>query len=140
MTSTIVEIVFLLVAHSVAGIYSSALKYSKTVTYAVWGSWIAVQGALFIISELTFTDAPLQFLVGFVSPLLSQYVIFFLTTKGRFAERLFIMSTYSIFFCMAMALFTMVKGSFDTIPEVLSAFINAVILAGVVFYFLRCVV
>ena len=140
MRATIVEIVFLLVAHSIAGIYSCALKYSKTVTYAIWGSWIVVQGALFVISELKFTDAPLQFLVGFVSPLVGQYVIFFLTTKGRFVERLFVMSTYSIFFCIAMALFTMVKGSFSSMPEVLSALINAVILACVVFYFLRCVV
>ena len=140
MGATIVEIVFLLVAHSIAGIYSCALKYSKTVTYAIWGSWIVVQGALFVISELKFTDAPLQFLVGFVSPLVSQYVIFFLTTKGRVAERLFVMSTYSIFFCIAMALFTMVKGSFSSMPKVLSVLINAVILACVVFYFLRCVV
>ena len=140
MGATIVEIVFLLVAHSIAGIYSCALKYSKTVTYAIWGSWIVVQGALFVISELKFTEAPLQFLVGFVSPLVGQYVIFFLTTKGRFVERLFVMSTYSIFFCIAMALFTMVKGSFSSMPEVLSALINAVILACVVFYFLRCVV
>ena len=116
LIATILEIVFLLVAHSIAGIYSCALKYSKTVTHAIWGSWIVVQGALFVISELKFTDAPLQFLVGFVSPLVSHYVIFFLTTKGRVAERLFVMSTYSIFFCIAMALFTMVKGSFDTVP------------------------
>ena len=140
MVATIFEIVFLLVAHSVAGIYSSTLKYSKRVTYAVWGTWIAIQGSLFIVSEFLLTEAVLQFLLGFIAPLLGQYIIFFMTTKGRVAERVFIMSTYSILFCISMALFTMVKGSFPSIPGVLITLIDTVILACVVFYFLRFVV
>ena len=140
MVTSIFEILFLLVAHSVAGIYSSTLKYSKTVTYAIWASWVAVQGAVFVVSEFVLTEPALQFLLGFIAPLVGQYVIFFLTTKGRIAERVFIMSTYSILFCISMALFTMVKGSFSSIPGVLTALINAVILVGVVFYFQKCVV
>ena len=140
MVATIFEIFFLLVAHSVAGIYSSTLKYSKITTYVIWGSWIAFQGALFSVSEFLITESALQFLFGFIFPLAGQYIIFFLTTKGRVAERVFILSTYSILFCISMAFFTMVKGSFPFIPDVLIALINAVILAGVVFYFQRCVV
>ena len=139
MAATVIEILFLLVAHSIAGIYSSTLKYKRSVTYIIWGAWVAVQGTLFVVSELNFTDQPLQFLIGFVTPLVCQYVIFFLTTKGRFAERLFIISTYSIFFCIAMGLFTMVKGSFTSIPPVVITLIDVLILSGVVFYFLRCV-
>ena len=140
MVATIFEIFFLLVAHSVVGIYSSVLKYSKKATYAVWGTWVASQGALFVVSEFILTEPSLQFLFGFIFPLAGQYVIFFLTTKGRAAERVFILSTYSILFCISMAFFTMVKGSFTAIPSMLIALINAVILACVVFYFLKCVV
>ena len=139
MIATIFEIFFLLAAHSVAGICSSTLKYSKAVTCAIWGSWVAVQGALFAIGDLLLTDPSLQFLTGFVLPLVGQYVIFFLTTRGRLAERVFIISTYSILFCIAMALFTMVKGSFPAIPGAFSALINAAILSAVVIYFLKCV-
>ena len=139
MFPTVFEILFLLVAHSVAGIYSSTLKYSKRVTWAVWGAWILAQGTLFVVSEWILTDVVLQFLLGFVAPLIGQYIIFFLTTRGRLAERVFTISTYSIFFCISMALFTMVKGSFPSIPAALISVINAVILAGVVLYFLRCV-
>ena len=139
MVATIFEIVFLLVAHSVAGIYSSTLKYSRAVTYAIWGIWIVAQGSLFVVSEFLLNDTLFKFLVSFIAPLVGQYVIFFLTTKGRPAERVFIISTYSILFCISIAFFTMVKGSFPSIPDVVIVLINAAILACVVFYFLRCV-
>ena len=35
MTGTIVEFIFLLIAHAAAGIYSSTLKYSKKITYSI---------------------------------------------------------------------------------------------------------
>ena len=37
MQGTIVEFILLLIAHAAAGIYSSSLKYSKKVTYLIWG-------------------------------------------------------------------------------------------------------
>ena len=140
MVATISEIIFLLVAHSVAGACSSTHRYKKSVTYAIWGIWIVVQGTLFVVSDLVLDAAPLQFLVSFVLPLVSQYVIFFLTTKGRFAERFFIISAYSIVFCIAMGFFTMVKGSFMSMTPALGMVINGIILSLVVFYFFRCIV
>ena len=139
MTGTIVEFVLFLVAHAAAGIYSSTLKYSKKFTCIVWGAWVALQSTLLFITEFVLTNRGLQFFVGFVLSLIGQYVIFFVTTNGRLAKRIFTMLTYSVFFCIAMSLFTMVHGSFEELHWTLTALIQAILLLAIVTYFLRYV-
>ena len=139
MTGSIVEFVLLLVAHAAAGIYSSTLKYSKKLTYLIWGLWVAVQGVLLFITEFVLTNEALRFFVGFVLSLIGQYVIFFATTKGRLAKRIFTMLTYSIFFCIAMSLFTMVHGTVAGLHWVLTALMQAILLFAIVAYFLHYV-
>ena len=102
MTGTIIQFILLLVAHAAAGIYSSTLKYSKKTTHIIWGTWVALQIALLCYTEFVLTDMAIQFFTGFILPLISQYVIFFATTKGKLAKRIFTMLTYSIFFCIVM--------------------------------------
>ena len=136
MEATIIEFIPVLIAHALAGIYSSALKYSKTVTYIIWGTWVALQSLLLYYTEFVLTDIAMQFFVGFVLALIGQYVIFFGTTKGKLAPRVFTMLTYSLFFCIYMAVFTMLRGTFPNMHIVLLALINAVMLLGVVYYFL----
>ncbi len=130
----IVEFIVLLISHAIAGIYSSTLKYSKKITYIIWGTWIVAQTLLLWFAEAVLTDMGLQFFIGFVLALIGQYMLFFLTTKGRIAQRLFTLLTYSIFYCIAMTLFTMVKGTIGDIP-VLRVCIQALLLAMVVGYF-----
>ena len=139
MTGTIIQFILLLIAHAAAGIYSSTLKYSKKTTYIIWGTWIAIQTGLLFFTEFVLTNWALQFFVGFVLSLVGQYVIFFVTTKGRLAQRIFTMLTYSIFFCIAMSLFTMIRGTFSELHWALTALIQAVMLFVIVFYFLRYV-
>ena len=139
MTGTIVEFILLLIAHAAAGIYSSTLKYSKKITYIVWGTWVVLQTGLLFFTEFVLTNWALQFFVGFVLSLVGQYVIFFVTTKGRLAQRIFTMLTYSIFFCIAMSLFTMIRGTFSELHWALTALIQAVLLSAIVTYFLRYV-
>ena len=139
MTGTIVEFILLLIAHAAAGIYSSTLKYSKKITYLVWGTWVVLQTGLLFFTEFVLTNWALQFFVGFVLSLVGQYVIFFVTTKGRLAQRIFTMLTYSIFFCIAMSLFTMIRGTFSELHWALTALIEAVLLSAIVIYFLRYV-
>ena len=139
MTGTILEFVLLLVSHAAAGIYSSTLKYSKKFTYLLWGIWVALQSALLFLTEFVLTDWKLQFFVGFVLSLIGQYVIFFITTRGKLAKRVFTMLTYSIFFCIAMSLFTMMHGTFQELHWTLSALIQAVLLLAIDLYFLRYV-
>ncbi len=139
MTGTIVEFILLLIAHAAAGIYSSTLKYSKKITYIVWGSWVVLQTGLLFFTEFVLTNWALQFFVGFVLSLVGQYVIFFVTTKGKLAQRIFTMLTYSIFFCIAMSLFTMISGTFSELHWALTAIIEAVLLSAIVTYFLRYV-
>ena len=139
MTGTIVEFILLLIAHAAAGIYSSTLKYSKKITYIVWGTWVVLQTGLLFFTEFVLTNWALQFFVGFVLSLVGQYVIFFTTTKGRLAQRIFTMMTYSIFFCIAMSLFTMISGTFSELHWALTAIIEAVLLSAIVTYFLRYV-
>ena len=139
MTGTIVEFILLLIAHAAAGIYSSTLKYSKKITYIVWGTWVVLQTGLLFFTEFVLTNWALQFFVGFVLSLVGQYVIFFATTKGRLAQRIFTMLTYSIFFCIVMSLFTMMRGTFSELHWALTALIQAVLLSAIVIYFLRYV-
>ena len=139
MIGTIVEFILLLIAHAAAGIYSSTLKFSKKITYIIWGTWIAIQTGLLFFTEFVLTNWALQFFVGFVLSLVGQYVIFFVTTKGRLPQRIFTMLTYSIFFCIAMSLFTMIRGTFSELHWVLTALIQAVLLLAIVTYFLRYV-
>ncbi len=139
MIITIIEFILLLVAHSVAGIYSATLKYSKKTTYIVWGVWIMLQIALLVYTEFVLTSWILQFFTGFILSLIGQYVIFFATTKGKLAHRVFIMLTYSIFFCIVMTVFTMVKGTFGQLPLMLIVFVHAIMLFVMLTYFLRFV-
>ena len=82
MITSIIEYLFLLIAHAVAGIYFSALKFSKKITWSIWGVWIGVQFGLLIYAEHGLSDHGLRFFSGFILPLLGQYVIFFVTTRG----------------------------------------------------------
>ena len=139
MTGMIIEFILLLVAHAAAGIFSSTLKYSKKTTYIIWGTWVVLQTALLFYTEFVLTNWALQFFFGFVLSLVGQYVIFFVTTKGKLAQRIFTMLTYSIFFCIVMSLVTMVNGSFGELHWILIALIRAALLFAIVFYFLRYV-
>ena len=136
MTGSIVEFIILLVAHAAAGIYSSTLKYSKRITYTIWGAWIAVQAALLFYTEFVLSDEVLQFFVGFLLSLVGQYVIFFVTTKGRIAQRIFTMLTYSVIFCIAMTIFSMVNGSLAGAHWGIVSLIQMIFLAAVIAYFL----
>ena len=139
MYGTIIQFILLLIAHAAAGIYSSTLKYSKKITYIIWGTWVVLQTALLFCTEFVLTNRTLQFFVGFVLSLAGQYVIFFVTTKGRLAQRIFIILTYSIFFCIIMSLFTMMRGSFAELHWAPMSLIQAVLLLIIVTYFLRYV-
>lgn len=133
------EFFAVLVAHAVSGIYSSTLKYSKKTTYIIWGIWLILQSMLFLYTEFVLTSQILQFITGFVLALIGQYIIFFATTKGKLGQRIFTIMTYSIFFCIAMALFMIVKGTFSNMHPFLSVLVQYSMLFGIVFYFLRYV-
>ena len=139
MTGTIIQFILLLIAHAAAGIYSSTLKYSKKTTYIIWGTWVVLQTALLFYTEFVLTNWALQFFVGFILSLVGQYVIFFATTKGKLAQRIFTMLTYSIFFCVVMSLVTMVNGTFGKLHWTLPALLQALLLFVIVTYFLRYV-
>ena len=139
MIGTIIELILILVAHAAAGIYSSTLKYSKKTTYIIWGTWIALQTALLFYTETSLHNWPLQFFFGFIFPLVGQYVIFFVTTKGKLTQRIFTMLTYSIFFCIITAPFIIVKDKLSQLHWSLTVLAQGVMLFAIVSYFLCCV-
>ena len=51
MELTIIEFVFALIAHAIAGIYSSTLKYTKKTTYIIWCIWVVLQSILLYYTE-----------------------------------------------------------------------------------------
>ena len=139
MIGTIIELIVILVAHAAAGIYSSSLKYSKKIIYIVWGVWMALQSALLIYTEFFLTNWSLQFFFGFIFPLVGQYVIFFVTTKGKLTQRIFTMLTYSIFFCIITSPYILIKDALGELHWSLTVLVQAVLLSAIVFYFLRYV-
>ena len=94
MHGTIIEFLLLLIAHSAAGIYSSTLKYSKRIAYIIWGTWVVIQTGLLLLTEYVLTNWAFQFLSGFLLPLVAQYAIFIITTKGKLTQRIFTILTY----------------------------------------------
>ena len=139
MIGAMIEILILLVVHAAAGIYSSDLKYSKKRTYLIWGMWIALQALVLWYTEFVLTNQTLQFFSGFMLPILGQYTVFIATTRGKLAQRLFTLLTYSLFFCISMALFNMVKGTFPALHSGWYTLIHTVLMLGIVSYFLKYV-
>ena len=139
MTGMIVEFILLLVAHAAAGMYSATLKYRKKLTLLIWGTWIVLQSSLMLYAELVLMNPILKFFFGFVLAFFGQYVIFFMTTKGRLGQRVFTILTYSIFFCTLMVFFQTIKGAFEALPPILMILILALMLLVVVYYFLHYV-
>ena len=139
MTISIIEFILLLLSHAAAGIYSSTVKYKKKTVYLIWGIWALFQTGMLFYTEYVLTSWSLQFITGFVLSLIGQYVIFFATTKGALAQRVFTILTYSIFFCIATTIFTLVKGSIGDAYPPLTVIIHFAILFLTDFYFLRYV-
>ena len=139
MAGTIIELILVYIAHAAAGIYSSTRKYSKKITYIIWCSWIALQSALLVYTESFQTNWSLQFFFGFIFPLVGQYAIFFVTTKGKLAQRIFTMLTYSIFFCIITTPFILVKDALSELHWSLTVLVQAILLLAIVFYYLRYV-
>ena len=139
MTGTIIELILVYIAHAAAGIYSSTRKYSKKITYIIWCSWIVLQTALLVYTESFQTNWSHQFFFGFIFPLVGQYAIFFVTTKGKLAQRIFTMLTYSIFFCIITTPFILVKDALSELHWSLTVLVQAILLLAIVFYYLRYV-
>ena len=130
LISSLVEFLIILISHSICGIYSSTLKYSKKITYFVWALWVFFQSIVLFIAEFIIKQESIKFFMAFVFALVGQYVIFFLTTKGRVAQRVFTMLTYSVLFCVFIALFTVLKGSFQNLGFVTTILIQCVLCLG----------
>lgn len=135
----LIEQIVILAGHSISGIYSSNLKYSKKITFTIWGIWLVLQEAIWFFSERNANDIGAQFFLMFVSAFVFQYIIFFVTTKGRFSQRLFTILTYSVFFCIFMAFDTVIRGSFPSMHVILEIIVHILLMAGILFYFLKCV-
>ena len=137
--SFFIELLLILIVHAISGIYSTALKYSKKTTFIIWGIWFALQGSVWCFGEFVIDDMALKFLLVFVSAFVFQYVVFFVTTKGNFAQRLFIILTYSVFFCIFMAFNTVIQGTFPGMNIVIRLIVLCAILIGILYYFLNFV-
>ena len=136
MVKMIIHFILLLTAHAAAGIYSSTLKYSLKITYIIWGFWGVIQTLLLIYTEFVLSHWAMQFIFGFVLSFVGQYLIFYITTKGKLGQRIFTMLTYSLFFCMTISFFTMVNGTFSELHWIFRTLIQAVLLFAMVAYFL----
>jgi len=137
--SVLIELVVILIAHAISGIYSSNLKYSKKTTFIIWGIWLSLQGCLWYFGEFVINDMGMKFLSVFVSAFVFQYIIFFATTKGKLSQRLFTILTYSVFFCIFMAFNAVIQGTFPGMNIVIRLIVLCALLIGILYYFLNFV-
>ena len=124
-------------AHAMIGLFSAPLKFKKWVPILIWCVWGVVQTALFIPAMTSDSGNGFEFIAGFVAPYLGQYLLFFIATKGEFAKRLFTILTYSVFFCIYMAIATSIIGSFSDLPWQFASLVRISLLFVVVFIFLK---
>ena len=124
-------------AHAMIGLFSAPLKFKKWVSILIWCVWGVVQTALFIPAMTSDSGNGFEFIAGFVAPYLGQYLLFFIATKGKFAKRLFTILTYSVFFCIYMAIATSIIGSFSDLPWQFASLVRISLLFVVVFIFLK---
>ena len=134
--NAIIEAVAVIVAHAMIGLFTAPLKYKRWKSVLIWCVWGVIQTALFV-PAMTLSDKAFGFIFGFVAPYVGQYVLFFITTKGEFAKRLFTILTYSVFFCIYMGIATSVTGSFPDLHWGVVSLIRIVLLFVVVFVFLK---
>ena len=139
IVSIVIEQLIILIAHAISGIYSSKLKYSKKTTFIIWGIWLVLQGCLWCFGEFVINDTGMKFLSVFVSAFVFQYIVFFVTTKGKLSQRLFTILTYSVFFCVFMAFNTVIQGTFPGMNIVIRLIVLCALLLGILYYFLNFV-
>ena len=132
-----IDAVAVIAAHAIIGLLSAPLKYKKGISILIWCIWGVVQTAFFIPAMTANLGNNFGFVVGFVAPYVGQYLLFFITTKGPFAKRLFTILTYSVFFCIYMAVATAVIGSLPNLPWEFASLIRISLLFVVVFVFLK---
>ena len=135
--NAVIDGVAVITAHVMIGLFSAPLRYKKWVSILIWCVWGVIQTVLFIPAMTSTADKVFGFIFGFVTPYVGQYVLFFITTKGKFAKRLFTIITYSVFFCIYMAIATAVIGSFPNLHWGVASLIRIVLLFVVVFIFLK---
>ena len=137
LLNAIIDAVAVVSAHAMIGLFSAPLKFKKWVSILIWCVWGVVQTALFIPAMTSDSGNGFEFIAGFVAPYLGQYLLFFIATKGKFAKRLFTILTYSVFFCIYMAIATAVIASFPDLPWQVASLIRISLLFVVVFVFLK---
>lgn len=135
---TVSEMTCVLAAHILVGMLSTPLKYRRSVVLAIWCIWAPLQGGLTVASQTLGFSTGLDFLIGFGGAFVGQYLIFFLTTQGKFLYRLFSILTYSTFFCIYMGLSNALVGSFSHLPPVALSLLRFTLLFLIVWLFLRC--
>ena len=131
------EFLTVLFAHIAVGIFAMPLKYSKRVSVLVWGCWGLVQFVLLSVTSRVTLPWGLTFLISFFSTYIGQYLLFFILSEGRVIEKLFIMLTYSNFFCIYMGAITALIGSFPSSPPLVSVIMRFLLLGAIVLFFLK---
>ena len=91
--NAVIDGVAVITAHVMIGLFTAPLKYKKWISVLIWCVWGVVQTLLFIPAMTSTADKVFDFIFGFVTPYVGQYVLFFITTKGKFAKRLFTILT-----------------------------------------------
>lgn len=135
--SAIIETSIILIAHAACSLHASSLKYKKWNVVAIWIAWIIFQTGILLYLGLVFgLDPARPPSIGFFTTIIGQYLIYFLTTKGRFSQRLFTILTYSLFYCIFASIFSLIKSAYPEMNIVFKTIIEVILIYGVAAYFI----
>lgn len=106
MQLTMLESLLIYLSHAFAAVNMAPLKYSKRKTYLIWGIWIAAAMTLPLILQKTTTSdkTGISPIVVFMLLFCTQAMLYFLTTKGRILERVFLLLSYAVIFTSCMSI------------------------------------
>lgn len=133
----ILDAVVIVAAHITVGLFAAPLKYKKWISVLIWCVWGILQTLLLVPTLFNDTTIELSFMIGFVSPYIGQYVLFFILTKGKIAKRLFTLLTYSVFFCIYMGIASSLIGSLPPLHWSVISLLRTSFLFAVVLLFLK---
>ena len=100
MLQAVFTAALMLVSHITVAYYMAEHRFSKKVTIAIWLAYGALTAALWMLTGEP-DDPDIQFVSGYCGALLLQVAVYFITTRGRPGQRIFLLITYVVFFTVS---------------------------------------
>ena len=137
LLNSVIDAIAVISAHVLVGLFSAPLKYRRGISVLIWCVWGVLQTVMLSPVMASEVDIVFGFIAGFIVPYIGQYVLFFITTRGNPARRLFTLLTYSVFFCIYMGVANALIGSIPNLHWTTASLVRITLLFIVVLIFIK---